>query len=62
MSFLFLASPTELEGGRFPAPAWAILVLGGAILVGAAAYLAVRWRRGFKRGATPTPPPSKEQR
>ena len=42
MRFLFLAVPTELSGGRYPAPAWVILALGGVIIVGAGVYLAVR--------------------
>ncbi len=45
MSFLVLAVPTELSGGRYPAPAWAILALGGAVVAGAAIYLGVRLRR-----------------
>jgi hypothetical protein len=43
--FLVLALPTELTGGRYPAPAWAILALGGLVVAGAAVYLGVRWRR-----------------
>jgi hypothetical protein len=43
--FLFLAVPTELSGGRYPAPAWVILALGGAVVVGAGVYLALRLAR-----------------
>jgi hypothetical protein len=43
--FLFLAVPTELAGGRYPAPGWVILALGGAVVVGAGIYLAVRLGR-----------------
>ena len=45
MRFLFLAVPTELSSGRYPAPAWVILALGAAVIVGAGAYLAVRLGR-----------------
>ncbi len=45
MRFLFLAVPTELSGGRYPAPAWVILALGGAVIVGAGVYLAFRLGR-----------------
>jgi hypothetical protein len=45
VSFLVLAVPTELTGGRYPAPAWAILALGGAVVVGAAVYLGIRLLR-----------------
>jgi hypothetical protein len=40
--------PPELSGGRYPAPDWAILALGGAVAVGAAVYLAVRFLRAGK--------------
>jgi hypothetical protein len=40
--------PPDLSGGRYPAPAWAILVLGGVVAVGAAVYLAVRALRSPK--------------
>jgi hypothetical protein len=43
--FLFLAVPTELSGGRWPAPAWVILALGGAVIVGAGVALALRLGR-----------------
>jgi hypothetical protein len=43
---LVLAIPTELSGGRYAAPAWAILTLGGVVIASAAVYLGVRWRRG----------------
>ena len=45
MRFLFLAVPTELSSGRYPAPAWLILALGGAVIVGAGVYLALRLGR-----------------
>ena len=45
MRFLFLAVPTELSGGRYPAPAWVILALAAAVVVGAGVYLAVRFGR-----------------
>jgi hypothetical protein len=40
---LLFAVPTELAGGRYPAPAWAILVLGGVVSAGALVYLGVRY-------------------
>ncbi len=43
---LVLAIPTELSGGRYAAPAWAILTLGGVVVASAAVYLGVRWRKG----------------
>ncbi len=45
MSVLVLAVPPDLAAGRYPAPAWAILALGGAVVAGAAVYLGVRARR-----------------
>jgi hypothetical protein len=42
---MFAVDPPELTGGRWPAPDWLILVLGGAVAVGAGVYLAVRHRR-----------------
>ena len=45
MRFFFLAIPTELDQGRYPAPAWLILALGGVVVVGAIVYLAVRLGR-----------------
>jgi hypothetical protein len=45
---LFSGEPPELAGGRYPAPAWVILVLGGLVAAGAAVYLAVRLLRGAK--------------
>jgi len=50
---LLLAIPTELSAGRYPAPAWAILTLGGVVFAGAAVYLGVRLRR---------PRPDKDER
>jgi hypothetical protein len=47
--FIFLAVPTELAEGRYPAPAWVILGLGGAVIVGAAVFLAVRLLRPPRR-------------
>ncbi len=44
MPLLALAIPTELSGGRYPAPAWVILALGGAVITGAAVYLGLRLR------------------
>jgi hypothetical protein len=41
----FLAVPTELSQGRYPAPAWLILALGGAVVVGAGVFFAVRFVR-----------------
>jgi hypothetical protein len=52
-----LAVPTELAAGRYPAPAWAILALGGAVVVGAAVYLGLRLRRG----SAPPPPPGEKR-
>jgi hypothetical protein len=52
VTLLFLAvDPPELAGGRWAAPDWVILVLGGAVAVGAGVYLAVRHLRapGAKR-------------
>ena len=43
MRSLLLAVPTELSGGRYAAPAWAILALGGVVSVGALVYLGVRY-------------------
>jgi hypothetical protein len=40
--------PPDLSGGRYPAPAWAILVVGGVVAVGAAVYLAVRFLRSSR--------------
>jgi hypothetical protein len=52
VSFLVLADvPRELSSGRYPAPAWVILALGIATVVGAAAYLGVR----FLRARNPKP-------
>ena len=48
MRFFFLAVPTELAQGRYPAPAWLILALGGVVVVGAVAYLVVRFGRSAK--------------
>ncbi len=68
MSFLvFAAVPTELSGGRYPAPAWAILALGVATLVGALAYLGFLLRRALGRPKPPTSmrppkPPSEGRR
>jgi hypothetical protein len=45
---LFLAVPTELSEGRYPAPAWVILALGGAVVVGAGIFFAVRFARSPK--------------
>jgi hypothetical protein len=45
VTLAFAAIPTELSDGRFPAPAWAILALGVAVIAGAAIYLAVRLRK-----------------
>ena len=42
------ADPPDLSGGRYPAPGWVILVLGGVVAVGAAVYLAVRALYGSK--------------
>ena len=42
---LFLAVPTELADGRYPAPALVILALGGAVVVGAGVFFAVRFAR-----------------
>jgi hypothetical protein len=49
--FPVLAIPTELAAGRYPAPAWVILALGGAVVAGAVLYLALRLRR-----TAPNPP------
>jgi hypothetical protein len=35
----------ELTGGRYPAPAWLILTLGGVVIAAAIAYLVIRFRR-----------------
>lgn len=48
MRLLVLAVPTELAAGRYPAPAWAILVLGGVVIAGAVVYLGVRWQRASR--------------
>ncbi len=48
MRLLLFALPTELADGRYPAPAWTILGLGGAVIAGAALYLGVRFLRGPK--------------
>jgi hypothetical protein len=45
---LLSGDPPELSGGRYAAPAWAILGLGGLVAVGAAVYLAVRFLRAGK--------------
>jgi hypothetical protein len=59
VSFLVLAAvPTELSGGRYPAPAWAILALGIATVVGAGAYLGVRWQNA-RSARNPRPPEEK---
>jgi len=58
VSFLVLAASTELAAGRYPAPAWAILALGGAVVVGALVYLGLRLRRG----AAPTAPKDRDPR
>ncbi len=50
MSFLVLAVPTELAAGRYPAPAWAILALGAAVVLGAALFVGLRMRRGGPGG------------
>ena len=44
MRSLVLAVPTELAAGRYPAPAWAIVALSVAVVVGAAVYLVLRLR------------------
>jgi hypothetical protein len=44
----FLALPTELADGRYPAPAWTILGLGGVVVAGAAVYVGVRFFSGPK--------------
>jgi len=48
---LSLALPTELADGRYPAPAWAILGLGGVVVAGAAVYLGVLWSRRARKRA-----------
>jgi hypothetical protein len=45
VSFFVLPIPTELSAGRYPAPAWVILALGGAVVVGASMYLTYRFLR-----------------
>jgi hypothetical protein len=37
--------PAGLGRGRYPAPGWVVLGLGGAIVLGALVYLALRVRR-----------------
>jgi hypothetical protein len=49
---LFAVDPPELPEllrGRWAAPDWLILVLGGVVAVGAGVYLAVRHRREARR-------------
>ena len=46
---LLAQGPPELAGGRYAAPAWVILSLGGAVAVGAAVYLALRFRRTARK-------------
>ena len=43
-----VADPPELAGGRYAAPAWVILSLGGAVVAGAVVYLALRLRRSTR--------------
>jgi hypothetical protein len=45
VTFFVLAIPTELSGGRYPAPAWLILALGGVVVVGASIFLTFRFLR-----------------
>jgi hypothetical protein len=54
---VLLAVPAELSGGRYPAPAWAILALGGAVVAGAVLSLALRSRHA-RRASTSTSPPT----
>jgi hypothetical protein len=57
---LVLAFPTELAAGRYPAPAWAILAVAGAVIAGAALYLGVR--RSMGGAETPPKPPEDSAR
>ena len=41
--------PPGLARGRYPAPAWAVLTLGAAVLLGALLYLAWRLHRRVRR-------------
>ena len=41
--------PAGLARGRYPAPAWAVTVLGAAVLLGALYYLWWRTRRRARR-------------
>ena len=50
MRLFVLALPTELADGRYPAPAWAILCLGGVVVAGAALYLGIRLSRRARKG------------
>lgn len=40
--------PAGLSGGRYPAPAWAILTIAGVVIAGAVAFLVIRSRRKAK--------------
>ena len=48
MRLLVSTLPTELADGRYPAPAWMILALSGAVIAGACVYLGLRFLRGPK--------------
>ena len=50
------ADPTGLAHGRWPAPWWAIVLVGGVVTVLAVAFLVARARRAKKPGG-PTPGP-----
>jgi hypothetical protein len=45
VSLFVLAIPTELSAGRYPAPAWVILALGGAVVAGTSIYFTYRFLR-----------------
>ncbi len=42
LASITIALLPEIARGKYPAPAWLILVLGGVIVLGASAFLLVR--------------------
>jgi hypothetical protein len=50
--------PPGLARGRYPAPAWLVAALGGALFVAVVAFLVLRGRRARRKRSESLAPPS----
>ncbi|WP_104984075.1 hypothetical protein [Sorangium cellulosum] len=53
--------PPGLQRGRYPAPSWAILAIGAAVVLGAVLFLIRRARRAARARTGGEPPVSRRR-